>query len=202
MHLETPSDSICCLWLLSSVTLIMLVKLHDFCEVKSVYNAVLIQLCSAFFYAFLFSYSLPSNTLLCSWALISLGFALKLSQGGTKWSTVNPMQRDGLEQRTELGTVPALPSLSQPCQRLTVQASPWHPLTLSPRGSYWILLVLFHSTSEIHPPGCWSRPWSGWTRSLLHFFLSLSFATRSSKTLPIKHLSEAVSVPLLHTSSL
>lgn len=140
MHLETPSDSICCLWLLSSVTLIMLVKLHNFCEVKSVYSAVLIQLCSAFFYAFLFSYSLPSNTLLCSRALISLGFALKLSQGGTKWSTVNSMQRDGLEQRTELVTAPALQVSPSPASGSLCRQ---------------VLGILWHSPLEALTESCW-----------------------------------------------
>lgn len=50
------------------------------------------------------------------------------------------------------GTAPALPSLSQPCQRLAAQTSPWHPPVLSPPGSYRILPVLFHSTSEIWMP--------------------------------------------------
>ena len=50
------------------------------------------------------------------------------------------------------GTALALLSLSQPYQQLAAQTSPWHPPALSPPGSYGILLVLFHSTSEIGMP--------------------------------------------------
>lgn len=106
------------------------------------------------------------------------------------------MQRDGLEQRTEPGhsagspeSLPALPAARCADKSLAFTS------TLTSRlltKSCW-----FCFTAPLKS-GCWLRPWSAQTTSLLPSLLMPSCPTRLSKMLLLKHLSGISPVPLLH----